>query len=122
MYEREMQTAPAMADLEAHASEAADYLKLLANPHRLQILCHLADVKEASVTTLTQAVGLSQSALSQHLAKLRDDDLVTYRRESQTLFYRVSDTRALRLLQLLKDLFCPPPSPAGHAPLPSTRP
>jgi len=52
-------------------------------------------------------VGLSQSALSQHLARLREDGLVAYRRESQTLQYRVCDERAARVLAVLKDIFCP---------------
>lgn len=54
-----------------------------------------------------EAVGLSQSALSQHLAKLRDDELVAFRRQSQTIFYRVADPKAARVIELLKDLFCP---------------
>jgi DNA-binding transcriptional ArsR family regulator len=95
------------ADLEAHAGEAAQFLKLLANEHRLLVLCHLLGAGEASVSSLVRASGLSQSALSQHLAKLREDGLVTFRRDSQTLFYRVSDERAERLLTVLKDIFCP---------------
>jgi DNA-binding transcriptional ArsR family regulator len=59
------------------------------------------------VSSLVAEVGLSQSALSQHLAKLREDGLVTFRRESQTLFYRVCDGRAERVLAVLKDIFCP---------------
>lgn len=54
-----------------------------------------------------EVVGLSQSALSQHLAKLRDDELVAFRRQSQTIFYRVADPKAARVIELLKDLFCP---------------
>jgi DNA-binding transcriptional ArsR family regulator len=59
------------------------------------------------VNALADAVGLSQSALSQHLARLRDEDLVVFRRESQTLHYRVTDRRAVRLLKTLKQIFCP---------------
>lgn len=98
----------AASDFEAHAAEAAQFLKLLANEHRLLVLCHLLTGGETSVSSLVDEVGLSQSALSQHLAKLREDGLVTFRRESQTLFYRVSDTRAERVLVVLKDIFCPP--------------
>ena len=97
----------ATSEFEAHAAEAAQFLKLLANEHRLLVLCHLLSSGDTSVTALVEAVGLSQSALSQHLAKLREDGLVSFRRESQTLFYRVSDARAERVLVVLKDIFCP---------------
>lgn len=91
------------------AQEAAQLLKLLANEKRLVILCFLATRGEMSVGALVQALGLSQSALSQHLARLRRDGLVRFRRESQTLHYRVGDPRALRVLGVLKDLFCAAP-------------
>jgi DNA-binding transcriptional ArsR family regulator len=95
------------SEFEAHAVEAARFLKLLANEHRLLVLCHLLTAGETSVSSLVGEVGLSQSALSQHLAKLREDGFVTFRRESQTLFYRVCDGRAERVLAVLKDIFCP---------------
>jgi DNA-binding transcriptional ArsR family regulator len=95
------------SQFEAHAGEAAQFLKLLSNEHRLLVLCHLMTSGEASVTALVEQVGLSQSALSQHLAKLREDGLVAFRRQSQTLFYRVSDERAERVLGVLMDIFCP---------------
>lgn len=98
---------PRLADLEARAGEAAQLLRLLANEKRLLILCHLIARDEMSVGALVEAVGLSQSALSQHLAKLRDDGLVAFRRQSQTIFYRVADPKAARVIELLKDLFCP---------------
>jgi DNA-binding transcriptional ArsR family regulator len=98
---------PVASDFEARAAEAAQFLKLLANEHRLLVLCHLMAAGEASVSSLVDQVGLSQSALSQHLAKLREDGLVTFRRDSQTLFYRVCDARAERVLAVLKDIFCP---------------
>lgn len=96
-----------VAEFEVHAAEAANFLRLLGNEHRLLVLCHLLADGEMSVNTLVGRVGLSQSALSQHLARLREDGLVTYRRESQTLYYRVSDERAERVLAVLKDIFCP---------------
>lgn len=96
-----------LADLEARAGEAAQLLKLLANEKRLLILCHLIAREEMTVGALVEAVGLSQSALSQHLAKLREDGLVTFRRQSQTIHYRVADPKAARVLEVLKDLFCP---------------
>ena len=93
--------------LEARAREAADLLKALSNEHRLLILCHLVASDEMSVSALNAEIPLSQSALSQHLAKLRDEGLVTYRREAQVLFYRIADPNAARLLALLQDIFCP---------------
>lgn len=91
----------------ARASDAADLLRALANEQRLLILCHLVTHQEMSVGALTQAVGISQSALSQHLAKLRAEEIVTFRREAQTIFYRVHDARSERLLMVLRDIFCP---------------
>jgi DNA-binding transcriptional ArsR family regulator len=63
------------------------------------------DLGEMSVGALVETLGLSQSALSQHLAKLRRDGLVQYRRESQTLRYRLADPRTVRVLSVLKDIF-----------------
>lgn len=88
------------------AGEAAALMKALASEHRLLILCHLVEARELPVGALVERVGLSQSALSQHLAKLRDEGLVSFRREAQTLFYRISDPRAGQVLQLLHDIFC----------------
>jgi DNA-binding transcriptional ArsR family regulator len=92
--------------LAAQAKTAARMLKLLGNESRLLILCSLAAKGEMKVGDLVDTVGLSQSALSQHLALLREDSLVAFRRESQTLYYRVSDPRAARILKLLKDIYC----------------
>lgn len=96
-----------VAEFEAHAAEAAQFLRALSNQHRLLVLCHLLVFGEMTVNALVQRVGLSQSALSQHLARLREDGLVTFRRESQTLYYRICDARAGRVLAVLKDIFCP---------------
>lgn len=93
--------------LKANAAEAAEFLQLLGNDKRLLILCELMEAGEMPVNALADAVGLSQSALSQHLAKLRADELVQTRREAQTIYYSVSrDTRVSRTLALLKKLFC----------------
>lgn len=92
--------------LEAKAGQASAFLKLLANEQRLLILCQLVGDGETSVNALADAVGLSQSALSQHLARLREDGLVTFRRESQTLYYRVSDPRVITIMKTLKRTFC----------------
>jgi ArsR family transcriptional regulator, virulence genes transcriptional regulator len=97
----------AMADFERKAAEAVVLLKLLANENRLLILCRLAIAGEMSVGDLADAVDLSQSALSQHLAKMREDGLLATRREAQTVFYRIMDPNAARLLALLKNIYCP---------------
>jgi DNA-binding transcriptional ArsR family regulator len=89
------------------AGEAAGLLKLLANENRLLILCRLVLAGEMSVGDLADAVELSQSALSQHLARMREDGLVAARREAQTMFYRIADPNAGRLLALLKEIYCP---------------
>ena len=88
------------------AYEAARLLKLLANEKRLVILCFLATRGEMPVGALVEALGLSQSALSQHLARLRSDRLVHFRRESQTLHYRLVDPRVVRVLGVLEEIFC----------------
>ena len=97
----------AIGDFERKAAEAAVLLKLLANENRLLILCRLAIAGEMSVGNLADAVDLSQSALSQHLAKMREDGLLATRREAQTVFYRILDPNAARLLALLKNIYCP---------------
>jgi DNA-binding transcriptional ArsR family regulator len=98
--------AAALKKLAKQAGDAAQLLKMLANEKRLLVLCFLAVRGEMTVGELVGVVKLSQSALSQHLAKLRADGLVDFRRTSQTLHYRVADARALRLLQVLKDIYC----------------
>lgn len=89
------------------AEEAAGVLKLLAHEGRLLVLCHLADSGELSAGSLGRLIGLSHSAMSQHLALLRAQGLVATRRDSQTVIYRIADPRVHRLLALLKDLYCP---------------
>jgi DNA-binding transcriptional ArsR family regulator len=96
-----------IADFEHKAARAAGLLKLLANENRLLILCRLVLAGEMSVNELVEAVGLSQSALSQHLAKMREEGLLGTRREAQTIFYRITDPNAARVLALLKNIYCP---------------
>jgi DNA-binding transcriptional ArsR family regulator len=96
----------ALKKLAKQAGEAAQLLKLLGNEKRLLILCFLAVRGEMTAGELVGIVKLSQSALSQHLARLRADGLVVFRRASQTLHYRVADKRALRVLQVLKEIYC----------------
>ncbi|WP_211187185.1 ArsR/SmtB family transcription factor [Neoroseomonas marina] len=90
------------------ATEAARLLRLLANTNRLLLLCHLVAEGEMTVGALAEAVGLSQPALSQHLAMLREDGLVATRKAAQAVFYRLADPKAARLLEVLRDLYCPP--------------
>lgn len=92
--------------LTEQASAAARMLKLIGNERRLLILCFLAANGEMRAGELMSVAGLGQSALSQHLAKMRADGLVAFRRESQTLHYRISDLRAARILNALKDIYC----------------
>ena len=95
------------ADLETKAGEVADILRAIANERRLLVLCQLAELGEAHVNGLAESVGLSQSALSQHLARLRRDKLVQTRRNAQTIFYSLSGRHVERVLQTLHDVFCP---------------
>ena len=95
------------ADFAASAGRAAALLRLLGNERRLMVLCQLAD-GELSVGELQERIGTSQSALSQHLALMRGQGLVATRRESQTIYYRIEDPAALRVIQTLAELFCPP--------------
>jgi len=91
---------------EEKASEAAAMLKALGNEKRLMILCRLIEQGEMSVMALTVKVGLSQSALSQHLAKMREETIVGTRRDAQQVFYRVSDPRVREILSTLKTIYC----------------
>jgi len=91
--------------LERQAGAAEALLKAVANRRRLTILCELAH-GERSVSALAAAIGLSQSALSQHLARLRADRVVATRRESQTIYYSLESERARKLIELLYQLYC----------------
>jgi ArsR family transcriptional regulator len=96
-----------LALFEENAGRAAALLRLLGNEKRLMLLCQLAD-GELSVRDIQSRVGLSQSALSQHLALLRAEGVVGTRRESQTIYYRIVDHAAMRVIETLAELFCPP--------------
>jgi DNA-binding transcriptional ArsR family regulator len=99
----------------SQAEAAAELLKTLGHPARLRILCRLVE-GEHSVGEINSHVPLSQSALSQHLALLRDQALVETRREAQTIYYALADGPARTLLQTLHDLYCPAPmAPASKA-------
>ncbi len=88
------------------AKQTADLLKIMANENRLMILCTLMS-QEMSVSELNSHIPLSQSALSQHLAVLRRDQIVETRRESQTIYYRVKSPEVSKLLNVLREIFCP---------------
>ena len=92
-------------ELVSKAAEAEEFLKALANRHRLMILCELHK-GEHSVTKLQEAIGLSQSSLSQHLARLREDEFVKTRREAQTIYYSLANANVSRVIGLLYELFC----------------
>ncbi|SDY68186.1 ArsR/SmtB family transcription factor [Citreimonas salinaria] len=94
-----------ISELENRADHVAARLALVANAKRLLILCELAK-GERSVRSLQDAVGLSQSALSQHLARLREAEMVATRREAQTIFYRISDPETETLMAALYEAFC----------------
>jgi DNA-binding transcriptional ArsR family regulator len=91
--------------LAASAAEAESFMKLLANKNRLMILCSLID-KECSVSQLNLLIPLGQSALSQHLAALRKNNLVSTRREAQSIYYSVSDQRVRDIIKTLYECFC----------------
>ena len=91
--------------LTAKAAEAALLLAALANESRLMILCELVD-GERSVGTLVEAVGLTQSALSQHLAKLRAAGIVATRRDAQTIYYRLASEAAGSVMTTLAEIYC----------------
>lgn len=95
-----------ISELEAAATEAAGVLKSLSNEKRLMILCKLLEEGEMSVLPIAEAVGLSQSALSQHLARMRAERIVEFRRDGQTLHYRIADPKVATLLKSLKSIFC----------------
>jgi DNA-binding transcriptional ArsR family regulator len=91
------------------AEEAETFLKSVANRHRLMILCELHR-GECAVGELQERIGLSQSSLSQHLARLRADGLVTTRRQSQTIFYSLGSDHVRRLVGLMHDIYCAEPA------------
>jgi DNA-binding transcriptional ArsR family regulator len=105
--------------MQAHLAEAAQLLKALGNEQRLLVLCHLLD-GPLSVGELNQRLALSQSALSQHLALLRELGLVATRREAQTIYYSLPNGPVVRVMALLQDLYCGG-DPAATAKSPAPR-
>jgi DNA-binding transcriptional ArsR family regulator len=114
----------ALDQMQEHASEAAQLMKALGNEQRLLILCNLLE-QPLSVGELNQRVDLSQSALSQHLALLREAGLVETRREAQSIHYSLPSGPVTKVMALLQDIYCAPdpgrqqsslPTPARRAP------
>jgi len=96
-----------LSAMQENAQQAAAVLRALSNETRLLVMCQLGQ-GEMSVGALQEAVGLGQSALSQHLARLRAEGFVTTRREGQTIHSRIADPRVSRLIGALHDIFCNP--------------
>jgi len=90
---------------EEDINRASRSLKAMSHPLRLRILCTLGD-QEVSVQDIVESVGTSQSNISQHLAILRDKGILASRKDANKVFYRVSDTRTLRLIGMMQEVFC----------------
>jgi len=95
-----------LGELEGKAGQIAGILRALGNDARLLLLCRLVQHGEVTPGSLVGTAGLSQSALSQHLGRMRDEGIVTYRREGQTLWYRIADPRIEELIATLYSLYC----------------
>lgn len=93
--------------LQQGAGKAAALLKAVGNENRLLVLCLLIQVDEMSVGGMLEHIPLSQSALSQHLGRMREDGLVSYRREAQTLYYRIANSDVEKIIAALKEIYCP---------------
>jgi DNA-binding transcriptional ArsR family regulator len=93
--------------MQTSATRASDMLKLLGHPHRLMVLCELK-MGEKSVSELANKVGVSQSPLSQHLARMRYENVVETRRDGQTVYYSLKEGEASLLIESLYEIFCAP--------------
>ncbi|HEY0665497.1 MAG TPA: metalloregulator ArsR/SmtB family transcription factor [Gallionella sp.] len=94
-----------LIDKEEDIQLAAQAMKAIAHPLRLKILCVLGD-QEVSVQDIVESVGTSQSNISQHLAILRDKGVLATRKDANRVFYRVEDLRTLKLVGMMRDVFC----------------
>ena len=94
-----------MIDKEEDIQQAAQAIKAIAHPLRLKILCVLGD-QEISVQDIVKQVGTSQSNISQHLAILRDKGVLVSRKDANKVFYRIGDLRILKLIGMMRDVFC----------------
>ena len=103
--ESDQEISPELTRLMHNAREASDFLKALAHENRLLLLCLLAE-RERSVTELEELLSLRQTTVSQQLARLRLDDLVTTRRDGRTVYYSLSDARLKQFISTIYDMFC----------------
>lgn len=94
-----------LIDKEEHIEQASRAMKAMSHPLRLKILCVLGD-REVSVQDIVENVGTSQSNISQHLAILRDKGVLRTRKDANRVYYRVGDPRTLKLISLMRDVFC----------------
>lgn len=94
-----------LIDKEEHIEQASRAMKAMSHPLRLKILCVLGD-REVSVQDIVESVGTSQSNISQHLAILRDKGVLRTRKDANRVYYRVGDPRTLKLISLMRDVFC----------------
>ncbi|UYZ82620.1 metalloregulator ArsR/SmtB family transcription factor [Entomomonas sp. E2T0] len=94
-----------MNTIQENANTAANFLKGIANPHRLLILCLLAE-GEKNVTTLVEATGIPQTSISQHLAKLKQEKMVTFRRDHRVLYYSICNEAVTKIMDVLYQTFC----------------
>jgi len=94
-----------LMDREEDILQASQAIKAIAHPLRLKILCVLGD-QEISVQDIVEQVGTSQSNISQHLAILRDKGVLSTRKEANRVFYRIGDLRTLKLVSLMREVFC----------------
>lgn len=91
--------------MQKRAEDVAEFMKCFGSPHRLMILCQLA-VGEKSVTQLIAATGIAQTSMSQHLGKLKSENIVDFRRDHRTLYYSISNPDAMQVMTTLYDIFC----------------
>lgn len=94
-----------MREMEEKAETVARFLKGLANPHRIIVLCNLMQ-GERSVSELIEITGISQTSMSQHLSKLKEEGIVGFRREHRTLHYKITNPDVLRVMSLLYEMYC----------------
>jgi DNA-binding transcriptional ArsR family regulator len=93
--------------MQENATRASDMMKLLGHPHRLMILCEL-NQGERSVTELCQKIGINQSPLSQHLARMRHEGVVESRRQAQSVYYSLAGPEVATIVSMLYELYCDP--------------
>jgi ArsR family transcriptional regulator, virulence genes transcriptional regulator len=96
-----------ITNLANSADRASEFLKSMANPQRLRILCLIME-GERPVGEIAEAIGANQSSVSQNLALMRREGLVAPRRDGQTIYYRLAEKKIVKILKVLTDMFCPP--------------